>query len=429
MRPHPLIVGQNSETAHRTNLSAVMRALHDHGPLSRSELGWLTGLTRSTIGALVREFAAGGFVTESASSSHGTPGRPSRRVRLEARSAVVLALEVSVDSVAAATVGIGGEVLEIVRAPRRAGGSSVDRVVADLHRLAIGMETRPLDDPNLVGIGVGIAGLVRREDGLVAVAPNMDWRNVQLVETIARELRTSVPIHVGNEADLAALAESRRGVAIDARHVVFVGAEVGVGGGLIVDGVPLRGALGFGGEVGHMPLNPLGRPCRCGSVGCWETEAGQAALLARAGRDPETGLDGVLAVLGEARAGDPRALQALGDEADWIARGVAALINVLNPELVVLGGLFGRVHPFVAERLDREIDRLTLPAARAAVRVVASSLGTDAPLLGGAEAAFEPFLADPADWLVADNGRSRMARGGPTVRRINPRDLVIKGVA
>jgi predicted NBD/HSP70 family sugar kinase len=429
LRPHPLVVGQNSETAHRTNLSAVLRALHDHGPLSRSELGWLTGLTRSTIGALVREFAAGGFVTESASSSLGTPGRPSRRVHLESRSAIVLALEVSVDSVAAAAVGIGGEVLEIVRAPRRPGGSSVDRVVADLNRLVSGMESQPLEDANLIGIGVGIAGLVRREDGLVAVAPNMGWRDVRLVETIAREFRTSVPIQVGNEADLAALAESRRGVAVDARHVVFVGAEVGVGGGLIVDGVPLRGALGFGGEVGHMPLNPLGRQCRCGSVGCWETEAGQASLLARAGRDPETGLEGVLGVLADARAGDAQTLQALDETAGWIARGVATLINVLNPELVVLSGLFGRVHPFVAERLDREIDRLALRAVRAGVRVVPSQLGTDAPLLGAAEAAFEPFLADPAEWLAADNGSARLSRERPNLRRLKPSEWHMKGVA
>ena len=341
----------------------------------------------------------------------------------------MLALEVSVDSVAAATVGIGGEVLEIVRAPRRPGGSSVDRVVADLHQLAAGMETRPLDDANLIGIGVGIAGLVRSEDGLVAVAPNMDWRDVRLVEAIAREFATSVPIRAGNEADLAALAESRRGVAVDARHVVSVGAEVGVGGGLIVDGMPVRGALGFGGEVGHMPLNPLGRPCRCGSIGCWETEAGQASLLTRAGRDPRSGLDGVLAVLADARAGDPRALRALDEVADWIARGVATLINVLNPELVVLNGLFGRIHPFIAERLDREVDRLTLPVARAAVRVVASSLGTDAPLLGAAETAFEPFLADPADWLVAETGNARLSRVRSNQRRIKRSEWPMRGVA
>src|SRR4051794_4416865 len=429
LRPHPLVVGQNSETAHRTNLSAVMRALHDHGPLSRSELVWLTGLTRSTIGALVREFVSGGFVTEMPSAPLGTPGRPSRRVRLESRSAVVLALEVSVDSVAAATVGIGGEVLEIVRAPRRPGGSSVDRVVADLHQLAARMESRPLEDPNLIAIGVGIAGLVRRDDGLVAVAPNMDWRDVRLVEAIALEFDTSVPIRAGNEADLAALAESRRGVAVDARHVVFVGAEGGVGGGLIVDGIPVRGALGFGGGGGHKPPQPNGRACRCGSTGCWETEAGQASLLTRAGRDPGAGIDGVHAVLADARAGDPRALKALDEVADWVARGVATLINVLNPELVVLSGLFGRIHPLIAGRLDRAIDRLTLPAARAAVRVVASSLGADTPLLGAGEAAFEPFLADPAEWLAADSGRSRLSRVDASAQRLNPRDLHMKGVA
>jgi predicted NBD/HSP70 family sugar kinase len=399
LNARPLVVGQSSETAHRANLSAMLRELHIHGPLRRSELVTLTGLTRGTIGALVREFERAGYVTEQAAPSLGAPGRPSRRVRTVGGSAVVLALEVSVDSVAAATIGIGGEVIERVRHPRRDGRSSAAAVVRELHDLALRMTSQPLEDPNLIAIGVAIAGLVRQADGVVAVAPNMGWRNVRLGEMVARRFDTDVAVRVGNEADLGALAESRRGVAVGVRHAIYLGAEVGIGAGLIIDGEPLRGALGYGGEVGHMPLSQNGDDCRCGSQGCWETEAGQAALLTKAGRDPAQGLDGVLAVLADARAGDGQAMAALDDVGTWIGRGLATLINVLNPELVVLSGLFGRVHPLVAVRVERELDHLALPVTRKPVRVLISRLGNDGPLLGAAELGFEAFLVDPGAWL------------------------------
>ena len=158
---------------------------------------------------------------------------------------------------------------------------------------------------------------------------------------------------MANEADLGALAELRRGAAVDAQHVLFISGEVGVGGGLIVDGQQLTGAGGFAGEVGHMPVNPDGRTCRCGSVGCWETEIGEGALLRRAGHPPDAGREEVEAVLREAAAGAPDVLEALDAVGRWLGFGLAGLVNVFNPQVVVLGGLFGRIHPFVEETLRR----------------------------------------------------------------------------
>ena len=138
---------------------------------------------------------------------------------------------------------------------------------------------------------------------------------------------------------------------------------------------------------------------RCGSVGCWETEIGSYALLRHAGHPTDGGRAEVDTVLREAAAGDPIALAALEVVARWVGFGLAGLVNVLNPRLVVLGGLLGRIHPYVGDVVDRELDRLTLPAPRRLVRVVPGSLGADAPILGAAELAFEPLLADPAAWI------------------------------
>ena len=174
------------------------------------------------------------------------------------------------------------------------------------------------------------------------MAPNLGWRDVPLGERLAQVLGAAVPIAVANDADLGALAELRRGAARGADDVLSSSGEVGVGGGLIVDGRPLTGVAGYGGEVGHMPVNPDGRPCRCGSIGCWETEVGEGALLRRAGHPPEGGRAAVDAVLREAERGSPVALAALAETGRWLGIGLAGLVNVLNPRLVVLGGRLRR---------------------------------------------------------------------------------------
>jgi predicted NBD/HSP70 family sugar kinase len=393
-------VGQRSETVRRANLSAIVRELHTGGPASRSELVARTGLTRSAIRALIGELSAADLVVEERAAPAGVPGRPSPVVCLNPEGAVVLGLEIAVDSLAAALVGLGGYVFERIRVDRPSGHSSIESIAADLAELASGLRARRPDDETLVGVGVAVVGVVRRSDGFVSTAPNLGWRNAPLGAALAEALSVAVPISVANDADLGALVELRRGAAVGYQHILFISGEYGVGGGIIVDGQPLTGAAGYGGEVGHLPVNPNGSPCRCGSVGCWETEIGEAALLRMAGRPTGGGRGEVDAMLQEAETGSPAALSALDHVGRWLGIGLAGLVNIFNPELIVLGGLFGRIHPFVGPVLEHELDRRALDAPRRLVRVVPATLGVDAPLLGATELAFEPLIADPAAWFA-----------------------------
>ncbi len=402
-------VGQRSETVRRSNLSAIVRELHVGGPASRSELVARTGLTRSAIRGLIGELAAADLVVEGRAEPQGTPGRPSPVVRLNPDGAVVLALEIAVDSIAAAVVGLGGEVFSRVRVDRPAGHVSVDAVAEDLADLAAGLQAERPAGEHPIGVGVAVVGVVRRSDGFVSLAPNLGWRDVPLGDTLAAALDSDAPISVANDADLGALVEFRRGAAIGVDDVLFVSGEYGVGGGLIVDGRPLTGVAGYGGEVGHLPVNPTGAACRCGSQGCWETEVGEAALLRMAGRPPGGGRPEVDAMLRDAEAGVPPALSALDHVGRWLGIGLAGMVNIFNPRLIVLGGIFGRILPFVGPTLEHELDRRALAAPRRLVRVVPAVLGEDAPLLGAAELAFEPLLSDPASWLVPRRGRQELA--------------------
>jgi predicted NBD/HSP70 family sugar kinase len=404
--PRP-VVGQRSETVRRSNLSAIVRALHLRGPLSRSELVHHTGLTRSAIRGLIGELVAGGLLTETRSEPDGAPGRPSPLVHPNPDGAAVLALEINVDSLAAARVGFGGRVTELVRVDRPRAHVTVDEIVDDLAELA-----GPILDAArgnvIVGVGVGVAGVVRRSDGLVRHAPNLGWNDVPLGLRLAAEFGTDVPIAIANEADLGGLAEHRRGAAIGESDVVYVAGEVGVGGSVTVDGRPLIGAAGYAGEIGHMIVNPSGARCACGSIGCWETEIGERAMLLGAERPATGGRAAVDELIAAAFRGEPRAVASVARVGEWLGIGVASLVNVFNPTLVVLGGVLGRIHPLVASELDAALDRRTLAAARQLARVTPGALGVDAPIIGAAELAFEPILDDPA-WRLAAVATDRVA--------------------
>jgi predicted NBD/HSP70 family sugar kinase len=201
---------------------------------------------------------------------------------------------------------------------------------------------------------------------------------------------------VRNVADLAALAEHTRGVAVGCDNVIFLHGDAGVGGGIIAGGRAVTGHGGYGGEVGHMAVNPQGRDCNCGSRGCWETEIGEHALVRAAGRDG-TGRAAVVAVVDAAGRGDAMAQAALRQVGDWLGFGVANLINIFNPEMIIFGGTLRDVYLGSAAQVRGRINRMCLPAVREHVRLRTPALGDDAGLLGAAELAFERLLTDPLD--------------------------------
>jgi predicted NBD/HSP70 family sugar kinase len=375
----------------------VLDHLRCHGPSSRSALVSATGLTRSAIGGLVGELVDLGLVEEESALPDGSPGRPSPVVRVDRHRYGVMAIEVGVDELGVALVGLDGAVLRMRRLARTRAPVDLDDVLADIAEQAmlIGCDDAVVDGRRLLGIGVGVPGLVRRHDHVIAVAPNLGWRDVDLAGPLTEALGFRLPVLVGNDADLGALAESSFGAGSGAQRLVYVSGEVGVGGSVVVDRVRQAGRSGFAGEFGHLPVDPEGARCSCGSIGCWETVVGERTLLHRAGLDIAGGRDAVDELLERAAAGEPAALEAMSEEGRWLGIGIAGLINVFDPDVVVLGALFHRILPNVRSALDAEILRRQIHGLDRVVPVVGAALGPDATMRGAAELAFGPLLADP----------------------------------
>jgi predicted NBD/HSP70 family sugar kinase len=378
----------------RRNLSTVLETLHLGGPASRSELTAATGLNRSTIADLIGELGTLGLVEERAAPVASGPGRPSPVVHVRPEGAVALAIEVVVDSIGVATVGLGGHVYNRLRLDRSTDRFSPEETVQDVAKLAGPLLDSLPPGCRLVGVGVGVAGIVRRADGFVHRAPNLGWCDVPIAALLAAELGRSEPLLVANEADLGALAEYRRGVRPGTEHLLYLSGEVGIGCGAIVDGVPLLGAAGYAAEAGHTLINPEGRQCRCGARGCWETEAGELALLRRAGVG--SGAGGIDEVAARAAVGDRSALQAIAEVGRWLGLGIGDLINLFNPELVVLGGVYERLFSLMEPAIAEGVGLRALAAPASMVAIVRSGLGEDASLLGAAELVLSGVVADPA---------------------------------
>ncbi|HKT05665.1 MAG TPA: ROK family transcriptional regulator [Rugosimonospora sp.] len=389
--------GPSQEEIRRQNLGALLRLVHVRGALSRAELTAALGLNRSTIGALTADLTAAGLVREELPSDHGRAGRPSLVVRPESQRFYVYAFAIGVDRITAARVGLGGQVLDRREAVRGRGDFTPADVVKPLAEFVRQMQRTAPTDGHCLASGVATAGMVRRADGMVRLGPTIGWVDEPLGAALAEVLEMDGPIQVGNSADLGALAEHTRGCATDSDNVVYLHGDVGVGGGIIAGGRPVAGHGGYGGEVGHMVVSPNGRPCSCGSRGCWETEIGEHALLRVANRNG-TGREGILAVVDAADRGDALAQSAVRQVADWLGFGVANLVNIFNPETVIFGGTLRDVYIAGAAQVRSRINRNALPACREHVRLRTPDLGDDAPLIGAAELAFQRLLGNPLEF-------------------------------
>jgi glucokinase len=311
----------------------------------------------------------------------------------------VLGIDIGGTNLVAGCVSEDGAHLHGLRSEPTFAEKGADDVIARLLRLARAAmdETCAADrSATIVGVGVGAPGPLDRERGVVLLTPNLGWRDMPLRDRVGGAL--GLPAALDNDANCAVLGEWWIGAAKGARHALGVTIGTGIGGGLIIDGRMLHGASDCAGEIGHITIETSGRRCKCGNYGCLEAYASGPAIASRAVEAVEAGAPSRLAdfaggdlarvtaqtVYEAAQHGDALAREVVGDTAKYLGAGIANLVNVINPEIVVVVGGVTLAGEWLFAPLRREVARRAFKPAVEACRIVPGALIGTAGVYGAA---------------------------------------------
>jgi glucokinase-like ROK family protein len=387
------------------NLSLIMHALWTDSPISRARLSQKTKLNKTTVSDLINELNERGFVREIGTQTSGT-GRPATLLTLNPVAGYIVSCEIGVGFVEILVTDFAPQAIWEIKQPIKLGtGQSeiIDRVMELLHE---GVKRGKSAANKLLGIAVGIPGMVDHSSGTILFAPNLKWRNVPLRMLLENE-SFGAPIFVDNEANMAALGEHYFGAAQEHSEILYLSGNVGLGGGFLSNGKLRRGASGMAAEYGHMTLDPHGELCNCGNYGCWETLVSQNSLYKKIINAVRTGETSIVAekvqeqwerlsvemIVEAAQAGDKVAIRSLEEIGHSLGIGIASLLNALNPEIVVLGGILSIASEFLFPVVNDEIQKRALLWNRESVKVVRAAHGSDACVKGGIATVYQSILS------------------------------------
>lgn len=383
--------GATSEQLRQHNLSEVLGILHQEGPTPRSQLTSRTGLNRSTIATLVGELVERGLAFEVDPTENKQVGRPSPIVHVDPRT-VAIAINPEVDAISAAVVGLDGSITGRVRVETSTiptaqeavatSASIIERMRADLR-----------EPSSVVGVGAAIPGLVRAADGLVRNAPHLHWIDAPFGSMLADA--TGLTVSVGNDASVGAMAEKLFGAGRGVEDLVYLnGGASGIGGGIIAGGRLIPGARGYAGEFGHVRVNSASGSYDDLESGSLESEVNRAQLLAALGLASADADQLEAALLASA---DPAVAALVHRQLEFLSTSLRNIVNVLNPEIIVLGGFLAAILSVDPEFLITRVRAQTLSASFEELTIRPAELGSDLLFIGAAELAFENLLASRFD--------------------------------
>ena len=373
----------NHNLIRRINRSLILHQLRTAAPQSRATLAEHTGLTRSTVSSLVDELIADNLIHETGiGPSRG--GRRGTLLALNPEGGCAIGVEITADAVLVMLT-------DFVAQPRWQEGFTLETTEPEhvISRTETLIETAlrynaAHDAMKPLGIGLGIVGLVDTAAGVLKRATNLDWTDIPF--RARWEERFHLPVYVGNEASIATLGENYFGAAQGYSDFIYLKiARSGIGAGVFVNGALYHGTDGYAGEVGHMVVDMSGPACACGSRGCWEAVLRQALASVA-----DTG-----ALVEQAQRGHAEAERILQRVIEVNAVGIASLVNIFNPQMVVLGGTVGQALAPVLPEIRRRVSEHTITPDAQSVELVASQITSNACALGAVALVLDDILGEP----------------------------------
>jgi predicted NBD/HSP70 family sugar kinase len=390
------------------NLSLVLWQIHNEGSVSRAQLAVGTGLNKSTVSSLVEELIGLRLIHETGLNSAGT-GRPATLLEIDPQAGYIIGVELGVDFVSIGLTDFAGKILwrrmagadpaeeqEIVLAKTT---ELVGKAINEARKRKMG----------LLGLGLAIPGIVDIKEGVLVFAPNLDWRNIPLRKIFSE--KTGLRVFIENDANAAAVAEHLFGLARRCADFVFVFDGVGIGGGLFLNGQLYRGKNGFAGEIGHSPILPITQQGFFDgkNLNKWETYANQPSIIQRVESRLEGKRSGIIPnLMAEQNAplsisiiqqaadcGDVVAIDSISETGLALGQGVAAIINFLNPEKIILGGPMSAAGSHLLPSIKESIAKYSLPEMSRQAELVVSEFGEDASLIGAVAIVVNDVMSHP----------------------------------
>ena len=383
----------------RVNRSTVLRRIYLDRSVSRQELSQLSGLSPATVTNVVAELLQEGIVIEAGmEASQG--GRPRSILTTNPYYGYLIGVEVGDTLTRIELFDLTLHKLGAVAYPAVLSENQPEQVVEYIHQgVKAVLAESGVALEYVLGIGVSVGGIVEQVEHVFAYIPSWGWRSVPLATLL--EERFHMPIYLENAAKVMAQAESLFGAGQGYEHLAVLLVATGIGAGIIADGSLYRGAGNSAGEWGHMTIELDGRPCRCGSRGCIEAYAGAPGIIASLREaEPQSSLlhsddqeSTLTAIVDAARGGDPAATQVLKDTVHYLGAGIANLINLFNPQLILLGGwVVLQIGEYILPELRQCVERYALKQPLSLTKIDLCQLGQDAVAMGAATLVLEQFL-------------------------------------
>lgn len=336
----------NRDLIKEINRNLVLNLIKSRGPISRTDIARLSSLSLATVSGITADFIASDLVHESG-EGESTGGRRPVLLRLNYRAGFVVGVKLMEQAITSALTDLDASVLHhrVTPLTTTAVTDPASVVRAIIQAVENTIAEAGVDRARVLGIGIGMAGVVDGEAGICRYSPFFGWRDVPIAEPVTAHF--GLPVYLENDVNTLTIAEQWFGYGHGVDHFVVVTVGRGVGAGIVVNGQFYRGALGGAGELGHITLQENGPPCGCGKRGCLEALTSDPAMVRQAraaiALGERTALVGVEPltledIVAAAEAGDELARRLLADSGRWLGMGIATLVNILNPQMVIVGG-------------------------------------------------------------------------------------------
>ncbi|WP_342568197.1 ROK family protein [Psychrobacillus sp. FSL K6-4046] len=379
----------NHHVVKKGNKSLVLDKIKYNSPISRATVASQIGLNKGTVSSLVNDLLEEHLIYESG-PGESSGGRRPVMLLFNEKAGYSIGIDIGVNYLLGVLTDLNGNIHTEKRIAFK--NLSYEEIELRLFETIDFLLISTPDCPHgVVGIGVGVPGIVEK-DGNILLAPNLNWRNINLKEVL--EEKYNLPIIIENEANAGAYGEKHFGAGKDFENVIYVSAGIGIGVGLILNGSLYKGSNGFSGELGHMTIQAGDLLCRCGNEGCWELYASEQALMRHAEKldipfDSQD-LEGLVSL---AQSGNEEVIQLFHQTGDYLGIGINNIINIFNPQQVIIGNRLAYSKKWLKDSLNKRITNQALWFQQNDLQIDFSELSTRSTALGVAAFSIENFLS------------------------------------